>query len=181
MEREMLLLGLLRSGERHGYQINDFIERTLSFCADVKKATAYFLLDKMEGRGWVTASEHREGNRPPRKVYAITPEGEAAFQRLLRENLATFASARSASDLGLAFLATLPPAEAVSLLRTRREALVRELADIEAAPRHHGGIQLLIDHQIHYLDSERGWLDETITSLEREAGAPKIGVSHKEN
>ncbi|MBK8835593.1 MAG: hypothetical protein IPO29_12335 [Anaerolineae bacterium] len=41
MEREMLLLGLLRNGEMHGYQLNDYIERTPSFCADVKKATAY--------------------------------------------------------------------------------------------------------------------------------------------
>ena len=38
MEREMLLLGLLRNGEMHGYQLNDYIERTLSFCAGVKKA-----------------------------------------------------------------------------------------------------------------------------------------------
>lgn len=165
MEREMLLLGLLRSGEMHGYQLNEYIERTLSFCADVKKATAYFLLDKMEGRGWVTATEHREGNRPPRKVYHLTPGGEAEFQRLLRENLSSFASARSAGDIGLAFLGALESGEASELLRLRRAALAAELDGIRAAPQHGGGIQLLIDHQIHYLDSELRWLDETIASL----------------
>ena len=177
MEREMLLLGLLRSGEMHGYQLNEYIERTLSFCADVKKATAYFLLDKMEGRGWVTATEHREGNRPPRKVYHLTPGGEAEFQRLLRENLSSFASARSAGDIGLAFLGALESGEASELLRLRRAALAAELDGIRAAPQHGSGlrrvirlnygsgIQLLIDHQIHYLDSELRWLDETIASL----------------
>ena len=165
MEREMLLLGLLRNGEMHGYQLNDYIERTLSFCADVKKATAYFLLDKMEGRGWVTASEHREGHRPPRKVYHLTPSGEVEFQRLLRENLATFASARSAADIGLAFLGALEPGEAGQLLQQRRAALSAELEGIRSAPRHGGGVQLLIDHQVNYLDSELRWLDETIASL----------------
>ncbi|MEO6061557.1 MAG: PadR family transcriptional regulator [Thermoflexales bacterium] len=165
MEREMLLLGLLRSGEMHGYQLNDYIERTLSFCADVKKATAYFLLDKMEGRGWVTATEQREGNRPPRKVYHLTPSGEAEFQRLLRENLASFASARSAADVGLAFLGALEAGEARELLLRRRAALAADLEEFRAAPRHGSGVQLLIDHQINYLDSELRWLDETIASL----------------
>ena len=165
MEREMLLLGLLRSGEMHGYQLNDYIERTLSFCADVKKATAYFLLDKMEGRGWVTAIEQREGNRPPRKVYHLTPSGEAEFQRLLRENLATFSSARSAADIGLAFIGALDPGEARQLLQQRRAALSTDLDSIRAAPQHGSGVQLLINHQINYLDSELRWLDETIASL----------------
>ena len=176
MEREMLLLGLLRNGEMHGYQLNDYIERTLSFCADVKKATAYFLLDKMEGRGWVTASEHREGNRPPRKVYHLTPSGEAEFQRLLRENLANFASARSAADIGLAFLGALEASEARELLLRRREALASELDSIRAAPRHGSGGQLLIDHQINYLDSELRWLDGTIATL----GKGTAGSRHKE-
>lgn len=174
MEREMLLLGLLRSGEMHGYQLNDYIERTLSFCADVKKATAYFLLDKMEGRGWVTATEQREGNRPPRKVYHLTPSGEAEFQRLLRENLATFSSARSAADIGLAFLGALDPREARQLLQQRRAALSMELDGIRAAPQHGSGVQLLINHQIHYLDSELRWLDETIASLGKKAAGSQI-------
>lgn len=165
MEREMLLLGLLRNGEMHGYQLNDYIERTLSFCADVKKATAYFLLDKMEGRGWVTVTEQREGNRPPRKVYHLTPSGEVEFQRLLRENLATFSSARSAADIGLAFLGALDPGEARQLLQQRRAALSTDLDGIRAAPQHGSGVQLLINHQINYLDSELRWLDETIASL----------------
>ncbi len=176
MEREMLLLGLLRNGEMHGYQLNDYIERTLSFCAGVKKATAYFLLDKMEGRGWVTASEQREGNRPPRKVYHLTPSGEAEFQRLLRENLANFASARSTADIGLAFLGALEAGEARELLLRRRAALASELEGLRAAPRHGSGVQLLIDHQISYLDSELRWLDGTIASLGKKAS----GTQNKE-
>jgi len=165
MEREMLLLGLLRHGKMHGYQLNDYFERTLAFCADLKKATAYFLLDKMQGRGWVAVTETREGHRPPRKVYALTPLGEAEFQRLLRENLADFASARSPADVGLAFVDALDGDEAYALLLKRRGLLAAELDEFKAAPRHGGSFQLLIDHQINYLESELRWLDETLSSL----------------
>ena len=34
----------------------------------------------MEQDGWVTFREEQEGNRPPRRVYKITPEGATAFQ-----------------------------------------------------------------------------------------------------
>ena len=46
----------------------------------LKKSNAYKLPGKMEEEGWVTHHQEREGNHLPRRVYAITPEGEAAFQ-----------------------------------------------------------------------------------------------------
>ena len=47
MERQLLLLGLLRREDMHGYRLNEFIERDMAFCTDVKKPTAYYLLDKL--------------------------------------------------------------------------------------------------------------------------------------
>lgn len=164
MERELLLLGVLRQGEMHGYQLHDFIERSLAFCSDLKKPTAYFLLDKMAANGWVSVKEAREGNRPQRRVYSLTPAGEAAFDRLLRANLADFTAAKTSSDIGLAFVDALPPDEAVRLLERRRAALAEQLAEIEDAPAHAAGPQLLIDHQHSYLRNELAWL---ATAIER--------------
>ena len=104
MERELLLLGVLRHGEMHGYQLHDFIEKNMAFCTDLKKPTAYFLLDKMQDNGWVAVKEAREGNRPQKRIYRLTAKGEAAFQELLRDNLSHFSSARTGSDVGLAVL-----------------------------------------------------------------------------
>ena len=61
-----------------------------------------------------------------RQVYHLTPSGEAEFQRLLRENLANFASARSAADIGLAFLGALE-ASAVSYTHLRAHETVLDL------------------------------------------------------
>jgi len=63
MNRELLLLGLLRQSEMHGYKIIEFIERDLAICTDLKKPTAYFLLDKMAQNGWISWMEEREGKR----------------------------------------------------------------------------------------------------------------------
>jgi len=166
MERELLLLGLLRSHEMHGYQLNELIDRHLGASIQLTKPTAYRLLGKMETDGWVTCREEQEGNRPPRRVYGITAEGEGAFQRLLRESLSDYRPAELRSDISLAFLDLLPVEEALPLLGTRRAAIESRLQAVQASDQHHGSFQLVIDHQAHHLAAELAWLDQVITRLE---------------
>lgn len=163
MERELLLLGLLRQERMYGYQLHEFIERDLSTCTDLKKPTAYYLLEKMARQGWISETEEREGHRPPRRVYQITPEGEEHFQQLLRENLASYSATRFAGDAGLAFADALPPDEVLGLLHRRRTALAEDLAAARAVPAHEGSIQLVIDHRVFHLETELRWLDEVIS------------------
>src|SRR5574338_1673097 len=111
MNRELLLLGLLRQSEMHGYKIIEFIERDLAMCTDLKKPTAYFLLDKMAQNGWISWMEERDGNRPPRRIYQITPEGERLFQKMLRESLAHYEPVKFTDDIALALSEMLPDIE----------------------------------------------------------------------
>lgn len=165
MERELLLLGLLRDSGMHGYRLHEFIERDLATCTDLKKSTAYFLLDKMVKQGWVVEHQEQVGNRPQRRVYRLTEEGEAVFQRLLRENLASYTPSIFVSDTGLAFAGSLRPEEAQMLLRQRRMALVADLEAARQAPPHAGTLQFLVDHRIVHLQSELTWLDQVIERL----------------
>lgn len=171
MDRELLLLGLLRQMDMHGYRLAEFIERDLTICTDLKKPTAYFLLDKMVKQGWITQHQEQEGNRPPRRVYRITAEGETQFQRLLRENLATYTSATFVGDVGLAFVEALDQTEARTLLTQRRTALAADLEAARAVPKHAGNWQLLIEHRILHLESELRWLDEVLNRLAVESVA----------
>ena len=171
MDRELLLLGLLRQMDMHGYRLAEFIERDLTICTDLKKPTAYFLLDKMVKQGWITQHQEQEGNRPPRRVYRITAEGETQFQRLLRENLATYTSATFVGDVGLAFVEALDQTEARTLLTQRRTALAADLEAARAVPKHAGSWQLLIEHRILHLESELRWLDEVLNRLAVEQDA----------
>jgi DNA-binding PadR family transcriptional regulator len=170
MHRELLLLGVLRQGNLHGYGINEFIQRDMAFCTDLKKPTAYHLLQKMAATGWIEEHETQEGNRPTRRMYTITPKGEAEFQRLLRENLGMQISPRFAGDIGLAFVDELPPVEALALLRERRAALRDEQESLEHVQGHaQGGLQLILEHQKRYLAFELAWLDEVMARLSQSA------------
>jgi DNA-binding PadR family transcriptional regulator len=165
MERELLLLGLLHQEEMHGYQLHDIIESYLDACVDLKKSTAYYLLDRLAQEGLVSQSEERVGNRPRRRVYRLTPAGEARFQELLRENLAGYLPAVFGSMVGLAFLDQVDPAEAGQLLQQRRAALAAALDKARATPAHPGSMQYIIDHQVAHLEAELAWLDSVLAGL----------------
>src|SRR5262245_28108529 len=118
-ERALLLLGLLKAQSQHGYQINEFIERNLGRMTDMKKATAYATLDRLAHEGFVNVHTEQAGNRPPRRVYSITPAGEAQLLGLLRANLAQYDSLALSGNVGLFFIDELPWDEAISCLRSR--------------------------------------------------------------
>jgi DNA-binding PadR family transcriptional regulator len=173
MDRELLLLGLLRHGGLHGYRLNEFINRDLATCTDLKKPTAYHLLGKMAERGWIVVTdEQQEGNRPPRRIYQITEAGEAMFQSLLRQNLAAHTPTRFTGDIGIAFMDALPPDEQAALLAERRAGLAAELEALQHTPdsAHRGSLALLITHQMRHLTAELAWLDEIAAHVAQSAG-----------
>lgn len=168
MEKKLLLLGLLRSHEMHGYQLNEMLaERTVT-AVPLSKANAYKLLKKLEADGYVHATEEQEGNRPPRRVYGITPAGEAAFQDLLRASVAGYVRPEFPSMVAFNFLYQLPPAEALALLAQRRALIAQQVAELENIPAEMRHIHLSLDFFYHFYQSELTWLDGVITRLERD-------------
>jgi DNA-binding PadR family transcriptional regulator len=165
MEKKLLLLGLLRRQEMHGYQLNEFIDNNLALCTDLKKPTAYYLLDQMAKDGWISAETVQEGNRPPRRVYQLTVKGEAAFQQLLREGLSSYQPVNFPGDIGLAFLDWLAPAEALPLLEQQKSQLTNRLDEVGAIPVHNGSLGLIFSHQLHHLQAELAWLEAVIATL----------------
>ncbi len=165
MERKLLLLGLLRSQEMHGYQLNEAIDSHLGASVHLKKPTAYRLLNEMARDGWITYKEEQEGNRPPRRIYSLTPQGEAAFHRLLRESLADYKPVDLLNDIGLAFLDVLASAEVLPLLHKRRSVIESLLQMVSVHNEHPGSFQLMIEHQRRHLAAELEWLDEIIARI----------------
>jgi len=165
MEKQLLLLGVLRDHEVHGYQLNEMLGSSAGLPIRLSKANAYKLLKKMEVEGWVSYREEQEGNRPPRRVYTITDEGEAAFQRMLRNSLASYLVPEFPGAVGLNFLELLPAEEAMELLRERRDNVVLKLNELDTIDREtrekHPGIAYLW----RFFQCEIGWLDEIITRL----------------
>ena len=162
MEYKLLLLGLLRHQEMYGYQLYEFLDNNLGVCVQLKKPTAYKLLNQMAEDGWVTHRDEREGNRPTRRVYVITPKGEKAFQELLRQNLVTYQATEFFSDISLMFLDALSGDEAIPLLEQRRAAVYTLLQEVESYPPHRGSVQFMIEHQRRHYAAEVAWIDDVI-------------------
>jgi DNA-binding PadR family transcriptional regulator len=113
----------------------------------------------------VTATEEREGKRPPRQVYALTPAGEEVFQKLLRQRLATHVPTDHADAVSLNFLSLLPAAEAVALLSRRLDVVQQRLDElqeqaVEDAETHYG-----VDYLLHHVQVDRDWLRKLIDKL----------------
>ena len=172
MERQLLLLGVLRAQKMHGYQLNEFLERHFDFITNLKAPTAYYLLDRLAADGYVRANQEQVGNRPQRRVYEITPQGENYFFELLRANLRGFSPATDADEVGLAFMGELPEVELRACLTEKRTQVEEELArlvTIEERLQSSEGqtrpIRLVLDHHLTLVRAEIAWLDGLLGSL----------------
>jgi PadR family transcriptional regulator PadR len=74
------LLLLLLEGEAHGYALLGEIERFGIDPERLDPSLLYRMLRDMEEVGWVTSMQDDDSQGPPRKVYAITVEGEAQLE-----------------------------------------------------------------------------------------------------
>ncbi|MCO5178054.1 MAG: PadR family transcriptional regulator [Thermomicrobiales bacterium] len=173
-ERTLLLLGVLMTQNQHGYQINEFIENTLCHVATMKKPTAYALLSRLESAGFIEVHTEQAGNRPPRKVYTITPVGRDLFHDLLRANLSTADESTYAGDIGLVLINFLDRDEALACLRQRLERLDALLAPRPSVPVHGDKLNLAIalDHLTAMRRADRDWLVATIARLEHDEPIP---------
>lgn len=118
-ERVLLLLGLLTSQDRHGYEINEWIEKQLHCVTDLKKATAYQLLDRLEQHGLITSRLEQYGQRPNRKVYSLTAAGQAHFLALLTAQAGHTAALRLPDNVPVLFWEHLSAAQQKAALQAR--------------------------------------------------------------
>ena len=79
---EFALLGFLRQGPLHGYQLYRQLcdPAGLGRVWRLKQAQLYALLDKLEKDGYVTSSLQPQKARPARRVFSLTAAGERTFQ-----------------------------------------------------------------------------------------------------
>ena len=159
-QKKLLLLGLLRAHSQHGYEVNDFIEKNLSVCIEIKRSTAYSTLDTLCASGHVTMRLEQAGNRPPRKVYTLTNEGRTLFERLLRESLTKLDASASSFETGLLFIDALPQEELVSILSKRRRALSAAISDLKTIPSHGAGsgVDIMVSFRRKMLWAEDEWI-----------------------
>jgi PadR family transcriptional regulator AphA len=127
-----VILGLVRKEPRSGYEIKAIVDKTTRFFWAASYGQIYPELKRLSEAGLVVGSDTPTGGRR-RTVYEITTDGEEALKAWLRQPPHTY-EMRDEGLLKLFFAGALMREEAVEILRamrSRREAMTRELREIE--------------------------------------------------
>jgi DNA-binding PadR family transcriptional regulator len=125
------VLGLLEERPRHPYDIAYTMQvREMDEHIKLSLGTLYHVVEQLQRLGWIRPTETaREGRRPERTTYAVTPDGREQLHARLRELIAEPVRDHTAFEAGLAFIHQLPREEAAALLR-RRAAALHEQSDL---------------------------------------------------
>ncbi|QVQ53882.1 PadR family transcriptional regulator [Spiractinospora alimapuensis] len=170
----LALLSLLMPGHpMHPYQMAAALRRTGKWDdMGAKTGSLYTVVRNLERHGFIAASDsYREGRRPERTEYTITPAGLRELEDWLRDLVAHPDHPYSGFEAALSVLGALPPDQAVELLRERLRALE---ADVErrreALREHRAAVQriFLIDAELTLAmrEAESAWVRALVHDLD---------------
>ena len=170
IEHELLLLGLLKESPKHGYDIKIKIKEILSLFAGVELKSIYYPLRVLEKKGLVAKRINREGRRPQRLVYALTPKGEARFNELLSSSFLDFRRPQFSLDLSLYFLNFVDPDIARRRLHAR-ELILKKISDglqqliSSQKSKKVPALSRILEHNLQMVQTESKFLSDLIKTL----------------
>jgi len=149
---EVAVLSLLRQGPMHPYLMQRLLrDRHKDEVLVLKRGSLYHAIGRLEHTGLIAAvTTGREGRRPERTTYRITPAGEQALLDTLRRILAMPRREPSQFMAAVSFLVHLTPAEALPHLTERCQRLQQEIT-------HRGTLLKAVAEKvprIHLIESE---------------------------
>ncbi len=170
IENELLLLGLIREGPKHGYDIKKKIQDIVSVIAGIDPKSIYYPLKVLEKKGLVVKRAFHDGNRPTRFVYALTPKGEAYFEKLLTRSFLDFKRPQFSLDLSLYFLPYIKPAIARRRLRARIFILKKLAKNIalmirNAEKKPAASLSCILEHNLRMLTAEQEFLGDLTKTI----------------
>jgi len=101
---DLMFLGLLQEGPKHGYEIKKEINNVVSQFTGITLKSVYYPLKKLEEKGMVSRSVGRAGRRPEKYIYRVTKKGKEEFAKLLNKNFLVIQRPYLNIDLSLYFL-----------------------------------------------------------------------------
>ncbi len=170
IEQELLLLGLLREGPKHGYDIKKKIRQILSLFAGVDLKSIYYPLTVLEKKGLVAKRITKPGRRPQRNVYCLTAKGMGRFEELLNKSFLNFRRPQFSLDLSLYFLSYIKPKIVRRRLRGRMlilNKLAVSLRQMVSSARKNRPLSLvyILEHDLEMVETEAKFLSRLIKAI----------------
>jgi len=171
-EREAAILGLLCEKPLYGYTIEKIIEeRGMRHWTNIGFSSIYYVLKRLESRDLIVSTCKQQENKPSRKVYTITSEGEYRMKEKVRSLLSRHQRVTSPFDLGIAHLPILSTKETIACLNERIKGLDHAIEQIQAHRIQHEKINkpyfllALSDRALAHLSTEKIWVEKFIEEV----------------
>lgn len=116
MSLRYALLALVRVGPQSGYELQKQFAVSVGHVWHAPDSQIYPELRKMEAEGLIRGEEQARGERGTRRMYHLTPEGDAAFLAWMAAPL-DYQRVRDPAHLRAAYLEAGTPADARAFLR----------------------------------------------------------------
>jgi DNA-binding PadR family transcriptional regulator len=127
-KNELVVLGFLKEGPMHGYQLYHEIEkRNMEAWAQVNLASIYNTLDRLRKATMVEARKEKPGRMPEREVFQITCKGKQRLATLVEEAITDDRMPENNFCVGVYFLFGLSKKKALECIDVKRKQM-RELA-----------------------------------------------------
>ena len=175
LQGEHAVLALLRTRPMYGYEMARYFEgEDLREVCPIEQGSLYTYLRNLEGRALVTWQEEREGPRPPRKRFALTPEGEALVEAWLREPVERLREVRFELLVKLYVLHAVDSVAEVTLVRNQLRVCetYRERARERVAQTGDGFARLVAQSKLSAADATVDWLRDHLATLSARAATP---------
>jgi len=169
---EIAVLALLREAPMHPYQMQSLLKlRHKDEVLALKRGSLYHAIGRLVRDELIAAgSTSRDGRRPERTTYSITPLGRKEFTRVLRQIIAVPRRESSEFMAAMSFLVHLTPADALPRLEERAQHLENEIASrssaMAAASEHVMRINLVeSEYLVAVLKAECAWVRGLIAEI----------------
>jgi DNA-binding PadR family transcriptional regulator len=178
MSTPHVLLGLLATGAKHGYELKRAHDERMPRARPLAFGQVYSTLGRLERDGLVEQVAHDQDGGPERTSYALTPAGRTALDEWLStvETPAPYVVSALFNKVVVALLAA-DADRARAYLRDQRAAhlaRLRELTAVKTPTDAVVGDVVAADFAIAHLDADLRWLNTTlqrVADLHREVPA----------
>lgn len=130
--QKMIVLGLIATGRRYGFEIEEFVSRTeMRRWAQIGSSTIYKILRDLEKEGAVESRSNQSGRGPVRNEYELTQQGRHRLSGYILTSLKSDATSRFDRIAGLFFSPLLGKKEARSAIADTEAVLSNVIERLE--------------------------------------------------
>lgn len=166
------VLAMLRESPMHPYEMQRVMhQRHTDELLALKRGSLYHAINQLEREGLIQPVEtSREGRRPERTVYQITPDGEEELVLWMRELLSMPVREPNQFSAALAFIMHTDPGDTLEQLERRAITVDASIAAMRAIERSIGAwisraSVLEVEYQRALAEAELRWLQSIIDDL----------------